>query len=145
MTTSHVWPTYSTWRKISVAFMLCRYICQLRCLKTSPTTPPGVRRCESLIFGQVQSDRLPRILISIPPLLLITYFLTAFPNPLEPTFLHKSLASLPVTSKSSSIYPKNYYPEGGYAMFPFGRARTANGLADHLLTHPEGQILGIGT
>ncbi|KIK00540.1 hypothetical protein K443DRAFT_679111 [Laccaria amethystina LaAM-08-1] len=62
-------------------------------------------------------------LLIIPPLLLTTYFLAAFPNPPEPTFLHTSLASLPATSKSWSIYPENYYPGGGYATFPYGRVR----------------------
>jgi hypothetical protein len=73
-------------------------------------------------------------LLIIPPLLLTTYFLAAFPNPPEPTFLHTSLASLPATSKSWSIYPENYYPGGGYATFPYGRVCTAHGLADRVLT-----------
>jgi len=48
-----------------VAFTLRRYTRQLRRLKASPTTPPGLlsahgaRRCESPIFGQVQSDHGP--------------------------------------------------------------------------------------
>ena len=84
-------------------------------------------------------------LLIIPPLLLTTYFLAAFPNPPEPTFLHTSLASLPATSKSWSIYPENYYPGGGYATFPYGRVCTAHGLADRVLTHPVGQILGNGS
>ena len=60
---AHIWPTLSTWRKIRVAFTLRRYVCQLRRLKASATTPPGslsaqgARRCESPIFGRVQSDR----------------------------------------------------------------------------------------
>ena len=64
-TLAHVWPTFSTWRRVCVAFTLRRYIRQLRRLKASPTTPPGPlsahgpRRCESPIFGQVQSDSGP--------------------------------------------------------------------------------------
>jgi len=62
---AHVWTTFSTWRKICVAFTLRRYIRQLRRLKASPTTPPGSliahgpRRFESPVFGQVQSDHGP--------------------------------------------------------------------------------------
>jgi len=64
-TLAHVWPTLSMWRKIRVAFTLRRYVRQLRRLKAPATTPPGplsaqgARRCESPIFGQVQSDRGP--------------------------------------------------------------------------------------
>ncbi|KAI6106138.1 kinase-like domain-containing protein [Pisolithus croceorrhizus] len=64
-TLAQVWPTFSVWRKFSVAFTLRRYIRQLRRLKASPTTPPGPlsaqgpQICESPIFGQVQSRRGP--------------------------------------------------------------------------------------
>jgi len=64
-TLAHVWPTLSTWRKIRVAFTLRSYVRQLRRLKASATTPPGplsaqgAKKCESPIFGQVQSHRGP--------------------------------------------------------------------------------------
>ncbi|KAI6026876.1 kinase-like domain-containing protein [Pisolithus microcarpus] len=64
-TLAEVRPTFSAWRKISVAFTLRRYVGQLRRLKASPTTPPGPlsvqgpQMCESLVFGQVQSSRGP--------------------------------------------------------------------------------------
>ncbi|KAI6015884.1 kinase-like domain-containing protein [Pisolithus microcarpus] len=64
-TLAEVWPTFSVWRKISVAFTLRRYVRQLRRLKASPTTPPGPlsvqgpQECESPVFGQVQSSRGP--------------------------------------------------------------------------------------
>ena len=64
-TLAHVWPNLSTWRKLRVAFTLRRYVRQLRRLKAPATMPPGplsaqgARRCESPIFGQVQSDRGP--------------------------------------------------------------------------------------
>jgi len=64
-TLAHIWPTLSTWQKIHVAFTLRRYVRQLRRLEASATTPPGplsvqgARRCESPIFGRVQSDRGP--------------------------------------------------------------------------------------
>ncbi|KAJ3824429.1 kinase-like domain-containing protein [Lentinula raphanica] len=64
-TLAEVWPTYSIWQKIGVAFTLRRYIRQLRGLKASPSTPPGPigkdgpRMCESPIFGRVRSRRGP--------------------------------------------------------------------------------------
>jgi hypothetical protein len=64
-TLAHVWPTFSTWRKIRVTFTLRHYVRQLRRLKASATTPPGplsaqgARICEFPIFGQVRSQRGP--------------------------------------------------------------------------------------
>ena len=64
-TLAEVWPSFTTWQKISAAFTLRRYVRQLRRLKASPTTPPGPlsahgpRTCESPIFGQGQSHRGP--------------------------------------------------------------------------------------
>ncbi|KDR84352.1 hypothetical protein GALMADRAFT_55533 [Galerina marginata CBS 339.88] len=62
-------------------------------------------------------------LLILPPLLLTTYFMAAFPNPPPPVFIHPSLASLPATSKSWSIYPEDFYTGGGYATFPNGKVR----------------------
>ncbi|KAF8076921.1 Alpha/Beta hydrolase protein [Lyophyllum atratum] len=62
-------------------------------------------------------------LLIIPPLLITTYLLAAFPNPPEAVYLHKSLASLPPDAKSWSIYPENFYPGGDYVSLPFGRVR----------------------
>ncbi|KAI5994785.1 kinase-like domain-containing protein [Pisolithus albus] len=64
-TLAEVWPTFSEWRKFSIAFTLRCYVRQLRRLKASPTTPPGPlseqgpQICESPVFGQVQSCRGP--------------------------------------------------------------------------------------
>ncbi|KAF8160081.1 Alpha/Beta hydrolase protein [Pholiota molesta] len=62
-------------------------------------------------------------LLILPPLLLTTYFMAIFPNPPAPVFVHPSLASMPLQSKSWSIYPEEFYPGGGYASFPNGRVR----------------------
>ncbi|KAF8874541.1 Alpha/Beta hydrolase protein [Infundibulicybe gibba] len=62
-------------------------------------------------------------LLILPPLLLTTYLLAAFPNPPESINLHASLASLPPTAKTWSIYPENFYPGGAYVSFPHGRMR----------------------
>ncbi|KAI6097842.1 kinase-like domain-containing protein [Pisolithus sp. B1] len=64
-TLAQVWPTFSVWRKLSVAFTLRRYVRQLRRLEAPPMTPPaplsaqGPRMCESPVFGQVRSCRGP--------------------------------------------------------------------------------------
>ncbi|TFK29036.1 alpha/beta-hydrolase [Coprinopsis marcescibilis] len=62
-------------------------------------------------------------LLVIPPLLLTAYFLAAFPKPPGPIHVHSSLASLPKTAMSWSIYPEDLYPGGAYAELPFGRVR----------------------
>ncbi|PPQ78903.1 hypothetical protein CVT26_011712 [Gymnopilus dilepis] len=62
-------------------------------------------------------------LLILPPLLLTTYFMAAFPSPPAPILIHPSLASMPSTSRSWSIYPEDFYPNGGYATFPNGKVR----------------------
>ncbi|TFK73556.1 alpha/beta-hydrolase [Pluteus cervinus] len=62
-------------------------------------------------------------LLILPPLILSTYFLAAFPKPPEPLYMHSSLASLPKTSKTWEIYPEDFYPNGAYVAFPSGRVR----------------------
>jgi len=60
-------------------------------------------------------------LLILPPMLFAAFFLSAFPYPPEPVFIHQSLASLPRTAKTWSIYPDDFYPGGGYVTFPSGR------------------------
>ena len=60
-------------------------------------------------------------LLIIPPLLLTTYLLAAFPLPPAAVYVHPSLASLPPTSKSWTIYPEDFYSGGSYATFPNGK------------------------
>ncbi|EAU82658.2 hypothetical protein CC1G_12426 [Coprinopsis cinerea okayama7 len=62
-------------------------------------------------------------LLILPPLLLAAYFMAAFPKPPAPIHVHSSLASLPPTSKTWSIYPEDIYPGGAYADLPYGRVR----------------------
>ena len=64
-------------------------------------------------------------LLILPPLLLTTYFMAAFPSPPPPIFIHPSLASLPPTANSWSIYPEDFYPGGGYASLPGGKVLVA--------------------
>ncbi|KAF5382840.1 hypothetical protein D9757_007277 [Collybiopsis confluens] len=63
---AEVWSTYSIWRKVWVAFILRRYVRQLRQVKASPTAPPGPiapgarpLTCESPVFGPIQPCRGP--------------------------------------------------------------------------------------
>jgi hypothetical protein len=60
-------------------------------------------------------------MLIIPPLLITTYLLAAFPHPPSPVTVHKSLASLPSDARSWAIYPEDFYPGGGYVSLPFGR------------------------
>lgn len=60
-------------------------------------------------------------LLFIPPLLLTAYLLASFPHPPEALYLHPSLASLPSTSKTWSIYPEDFYPGGAYVTLPYGK------------------------
>ncbi|KAF9480153.1 alpha/beta-hydrolase [Pholiota conissans] len=62
-------------------------------------------------------------LLILPPLLLTTYFMAIFPSPPPPVFVHPSLASMPLQSKSWLIYPEDFYSGGGYVMFPNGKVR----------------------
>ncbi|KIK70862.1 hypothetical protein GYMLUDRAFT_32931 [Collybiopsis luxurians FD-317 M1] len=63
-------------------------------------------------------------LLVLPPLLLTTYFLAAFPKPPEPIIIYPGLSSLPRHLKTWSIYPENFYGnEGAYVKFPYGKTR----------------------
>ncbi|KAK7445077.1 hypothetical protein VKT23_014939 [Stygiomarasmius scandens] len=62
-------------------------------------------------------------LLILPPLLLTSYFLAAFPNRPESIQVSPSLASLPKQAKSWSVYPEDIYGEGGYARFPYGKVK----------------------
>ena len=76
------------------------------------------------------------VLLILPPLLLTAYFLAAFPNPPAPIVVHQSLASLPSTSKSWSIYPEDFYPGGAYAELPYGKVCTPHRKSyDSLCSH----------
>lgn len=65
-TLAKVWPTYSLWMKIRVAFTLRRYVGQLRRLEAPLETPPGPlskhapKICDlPSIFGYIRSTRGP--------------------------------------------------------------------------------------
>lgn len=60
-------------------------------------------------------------LLALPPLFLTIYILTEFPYPPNPPVIHFSLASLPPSCASWSVYPEDYYQGGSYVAFPHGR------------------------
>ena len=63
-------------------------------------------------------------LLALSPLLLALYILAGFPHPPNPPVVHPSLASLPPSCPSWSVYPEDYYHGGSYVMFPHGRVRS---------------------
>jgi len=94
-------------------------------------------------------------LLILPPLLLTSYFLAAFPNRPESIQVSPSLASLPKQAKSWSVYPEDIYGEGGYARFPYGKVRLDVAVFNDLkkLRDPDndfsnfghlGQVLDVG-
>jgi hypothetical protein len=72
-------------------------------------------------------------LLVFPLLLMAAYLMAAFPGPPEPVYVNPSLASLPRTEKSWSLYPEDLYPGGGYAEFPNGKV-CSTGLLSAILT-----------
>ena len=65
-TLAEVWPNYSLWMKIRVAYTLRRYVRQLRRVEAPPGTPPGPisnygpQVCDvSSIFGRIRPTRGP--------------------------------------------------------------------------------------
>lgn len=60
-------------------------------------------------------------LLVLPPLLLASYFLVAFPSSPEALYRYPSLASLPTDCRSWKVYPENFYDGGAYADLPHGR------------------------
>jgi pimeloyl-ACP methyl ester carboxylesterase len=60
----------------------------------------------------------------LPTLLFSSYFLASFPYaPDSQVSVHQSLASLPRSSRSWSVYGEDYYPGGAYVSLPYGRVR----------------------
>lgn len=60
-------------------------------------------------------------LLALPPLFLTIYIIAGFPYPPHPSVIHSSLASLPPSCPSWSVYPEDYYQGGSYVTLPHGR------------------------
>ncbi|KZT29514.1 alpha/beta-hydrolase [Neolentinus lepideus HHB14362 ss-1] len=67
--------------------------------------------------------RLSLSLIVLPSVLLTAYFFAQFPTVPQPIQIYPSLASLPLSSRSWSIYPPDFYEGGDYVDLPYGRVR----------------------
>lgn len=63
------------------------------------------------------------ILLILPAIILVLYFMTAFPHVPEAIVIHPSLSSLSKDSRSWQIYPENIFSGGAYVSFPYGRVR----------------------
>lgn len=83
-------------------------------------------------------------LLALPPLFLTVYILAGFPYPPNPPVIHSSLASLPPSCPSWSVYPEDYYQGGSYVMLPHGRVshrsppltvRSSSPRTDEILAH----------
>ncbi|KAI0758088.1 alpha/beta-hydrolase [Fomes fomentarius] len=70
------------------------------------------------------------ILLVCPAIVVLSYFFTVFPHTPDSLYIHPSLATLPKTTPSWSIYPDDFYDGGAYAKFPHGTVR-------YWLTGPE--------
>ena len=105
----------------------------------SPPPPP------STMVATTPYQCLTLSLLVLPPMLLTAYFMAIFPSPPAPIFIHPSLASMPPTSKSWSIYPEDFYPGGGYASFPNGKVCYPLFIANVWAYLNLGQILAVGT
>ncbi|KAI0638573.1 alpha/beta-hydrolase [Trametes polyzona] len=62
-------------------------------------------------------------LLVCPALVILAYFFTVFPHTPDSLYVHPSLASLPKSSPTWSIYPETFYEGGAYAKFPYGTVR----------------------
>ncbi|KAI0677170.1 alpha/beta-hydrolase [Trametes maxima] len=63
------------------------------------------------------------VLLVCPAAVILAYFFTVFPHSPDTLYVHSSLATLPKTSPTWSIYPENFYDGGEYAKFPYGTVR----------------------
>ncbi len=84
-------------------------------------------------------------LLVCPAVVILAYFFTVFPHTPDSLYIHPSLATLPKSAPSWSLYPDNYYPGGAYAKFPNGavsRTFFARTYRVHFPTlSPQGPIL----
>ncbi|OJT09521.1 hypothetical protein TRAPUB_14020 [Trametes pubescens] len=62
-------------------------------------------------------------LLVCPAVVIAAYFLTVFPHSPSSLYVHPSLATLPKSSPTWSIYPDTFFDGGAYAKFPYGTVR----------------------
>lgn len=83
-------------------------------------------------------------LLALPPLFLAVYILAGFPYPPSPPAIHPSLASLPPSCPSWSVYPEDYYQGGSYVHLPHGRVRRSSALSAASLSASQTRYWLIG-
>ena len=84
-------------------------------------------------------------LLALPPLFLTVSIIAGFPYPPNPPLIHPSLASLPPSCASWSLYPEDYYQGGSYVVFPHGRVSLRSTCGKQLtLTLPQTRYWLIG-
>ena len=59
-------------------------------------------------------------LLVCPVVVSLAYFFTVFPHTPDSLYIHPSLATLPKSNPSWSLYPDDYFSGGAYAKFPYG-------------------------
>ncbi|OCH90017.1 alpha/beta-hydrolase [Obba rivulosa] len=69
------------------------------------------------------SNTLQWILLGLPAVVILAFFLTIFPHTPSSLYVHPSLASLPRQSPSWQIYPDSFFDGGAYVRFPYGAVR----------------------
>ncbi|KAI0775860.1 alpha/beta-hydrolase [Trametes elegans] len=69
------------------------------------------------------SSTLQWLLLVGPAVVILAYFYTVFPHSPDTLYVHPSLATLPKSSPTWSIYPDDFYEGGAYVKFPYGTVR----------------------
>lgn len=89
------------------------------------SAPARLRLCVAggmLMLPSASSVRqLVLSLVALSPLILAVYILAGFPSAPSPPVAHPSLAVLPPSCASWSVYPDDYYQGGSYVLLPHGR------------------------
>lgn len=82
----------------------------------------------SLLPTMPPSSAFQWFLLVCPAVVIAAYFLTVFPHSPSSLYVHPSLATLPKSSPTWSIYPDTFFDGGAYAKFPYGTVRRVRSL-----------------
>ncbi|OBZ70488.1 hypothetical protein A0H81_09745 [Grifola frondosa] len=69
------------------------------------------------------SSTIQWVLLVLPAITILAYCFAVFPHSPDTLQIQPSLAILPKTSASWSIYPENFFQGGAYVRFPYGTVR----------------------
>ena len=76
---------------------------------------PGLDLISSLLPAMPPSSAFQWFLLLCPAAVILSYFFTVFPHTPDSLYVHQSLATLPKSSRSWSLYPDNFYDGGASA------------------------------